>query len=217
MTIVSIILVFIFKQPYKKINEEQMEQSAVLNSQIIEGLRAVETIKGNANEETELESIEKEYIKSLRIGVKESMLSNVQGSISSLISTAGNLVLTYFGIMQVINNEITLGGMMAFMTLAGYFMDPVSRLVSLQLSIQESNISMKRLSEILDYETEQDIETKGMYQELDRVDGDISFKDVTFRYGNRKPVLKNMSFLIPKGKKVAMVGASGSGKSTATV
>ncbi len=214
MTLISIILVFIFKQPYKKINEEQMEQSAVLNSQIIEGLRAVETIKGNANEETELEDIEKEYIKSLRIGIKESMLSNVQGSISSLISTAGNLTLTYFGIMQVINNEITLGGMMAFMTLAGYFMDPVSRLVSLQLTIQESSISMKRLSEILDYETEQDTETKGMYQELDKVDGDVAFKNVTFRYGNRKPVLKNMSFVIPKGKKVAMVGASGSGKST---
>ena len=115
---------------------------------------------------------------------------------------------------MLFRSEITLGGMMAFMTLASYFMDPVSRLVSLQLSIQESNISMKRLSEILDYETEQDIETKGMYQDLDRVDGDIAFKDVTFRYGNRKLVLKNMSFEIPKGKKVAMVGASRSGKST---
>ena len=214
MTIVSIILVFIFKQPYKKINEEQMQQASVLNSQIIEGLRAVETIKGNANEETELEGIEREYVKSLRIGVKESMLSNVQGSISSLISTAGNLVLTYFGIMQVINNEITLGTMMAFMTLASYFMDPVSRLVSLQLSIQESNISMKRISEILDYEREQEDDKKGMYQELEKIDGEISFKNVTFRYGNRKPVLKNLSFDIPKGKKVAMVGASGSGKST---
>ena len=214
MTVISIILVFIFKQPYKKINEEQMQQSSILNSQIIEGLRAVETIKGNANEETELENIEREYIKSLRIGVKENMLSNIQGSISSLISTGGNLVLTYFGIMQVINSEITLGTMMAFMTLAGYFMDPVSRLVSLQLSIQESNISMKRISEILDYEREQDSETKGMYQELEKVDGDISINNVTFRYGNRKPVLKNISFTIPKSKKVALVGASGSGKST---
>jgi len=86
LTICSILLVFIFKQPYKKINEEQMQQSSVLNSQIIEGLRAVETIKGNANEDTELECIEKEYIKSLRIGMKESMLSNVQSSISSPMS-----------------------------------------------------------------------------------------------------------------------------------
>ena len=70
MTVVSILLVFIFKQPYKKINEEQMQQAAILNSEIIEGLRAVETIKGNANEETELECIEREYIKSLCIGYK---------------------------------------------------------------------------------------------------------------------------------------------------
>ena len=157
MTIISVMLVFIFKQPYKKINEEQMQQASILNSQIIEGLRGVETIKGNANEETELESIEREYIKSLRIGVRESKLSIAQSTISSLISTAGNLILTYFGIMQVINGELTLGAMMAFMTLASYFMDPVSRLVSLQLSIQEANISMKRMAEILDYEPEQNI------------------------------------------------------------
>lgn len=214
MTLISILLVFIFKQPYKKINEEQMQQSAVLNSQIIEGLRAVETIKGNANEDTELANIEKEYIKSLRIDVKEGHLSNVQGAISSVISTIGNLLLTYFGIMQVMNGEITLGTMMAFMTLAGYFMDPVERLVGLQLSIQEANISMKRISEILDYEREQDVQTEGMYSDIQKITGDIQIKNVTFRYGNRKPVLKNVSFDIKQGQKVAIVGSSGSGKST---
>ncbi len=214
MTIVSILLVFIFKQPYKKINEEQMQQASALNSQIIEGLRAVETIKGNANEDTELENIEREYIKSLRIGYKEGMLSNVQGTISGIISGVGNLILTYAGIMQVMEGNITLGSMMAFMTLAGYFMDPVGRLVSLQLTIQEANISMRRISEILDYEREQDCEKEQFYQEIDRVDGDIQLRNVTFRYGSRKPVLNNISFTIPKGKKVALVGASGSGKST---
>jgi len=232
MTIISILLVFIFKQPYKKINEEQMQQGAVLNSQIIEGLRAVETIKGNANEETELENIEKEYIKSLRISLKEGMLSNVQGSISGMVSTVGNLILMYFGIMQVIDGNITLGSLMAFTTLSGYFMDPVGRLVGLQLQIQEANISMRRMTEILDYEQEQSfsaqvdksnpasmlmmdkLDTEKMYQDLDKVDGDIEIKNVTFRYGNRKPVLKDISFTIPKGKKVALVGTSGSGKST---
>ena len=214
MTIVSIGLVFIFKQPYKKINEEQMQQASILNSQIIEGLRAVETIKGNANEETELEAIEREYIKALRISKKEGMLSNIQGSISSLVSTVGNLVLMYFGVMQVIDGDITLGTMMAFMTLSGYFMDPVGRLVSLQLQIQEASISMKRISEIFDYEREQEDTTHGCYQEIDKIDGDIAVRNVTFRYGNRKPVLNNISFTIPKGKKVALVGASGSGKST---
>lgn len=214
MTIISIGLVFIFKQPYKKINEEQMQQASILNSQIIEGLRAVETIKGNANEETELENIEREYIKSLRISFREGMLSNVQGTFSNVVSTVGNLILMYFGVMQVINNELTLGSLMAFMTLSGYFMDPVGRLVSLQLQIQEANISMKRITEILDYEREQEDDTANLYQELENVDGDIEIKNVTFRYGNRKPVLNDISLAIPKGKKVALVGESGSGKST---
>lgn len=211
LTICSILLVFIFKQPYKKINEEQMQQSSILNSQIIEGLHAVETIKGNANEETELDNIEKEYIKSLRIGMKEGMLSNVQNSISEFISTVGNLVLMYFGIKQVIDGNLSLGSLMAFTTMAGYFMDPVGRLVGLQLQIQEANISMKRLTEIMDYETEQ---SDGDYTELEHIDGDVEIRNVTFRYGNRKPVLNNVSFSIPKGHKVAIVGESGSGKST---
>ena len=126
----------------------------------------------------------------------------------------GNLILTYAGIMQVIEGNVTLGGMMAFMTLSGYFMDPVGRLVSLQLSIQEANISMKRISEIMDYEREQDKEDDDRFQEIEAVDDDIELKNITFRYGNRKPVLNNVSFIIPKGKKVALVGGSGSGKST---
>ena len=139
----------------------------------------------------------------------------------------------YFGIMQVINSEITLGTMMAFMTLSEYFLDPVGRLVGLQLDIQEADISMKRMTEILDYEQEQScltseekdslgtlmqLETEHnvskLYQEVDRLNGDVEIKDVTFRYGNRKPALSHVSFTIPKGKKVALVGASGSGKST---
>lgn len=222
LTCISILLVYIFKQPYKRINEEQMQQASVLNSEIIEGLRAVETIKGNANEGNELENIEREYIKSLRIGYKESMLSNVQGTISSVISGLGNLLLLYVGISQVINNEMTLGSYMAFMTLEGYFMNPISNLIGLQLQIQEANISMKRLAEIMEYEREQQIiNSDGIeviddkkYQDIDQVDGDIEIKNLTFRYGNRKPALDNISFTIPKGQKVALVGSSGSGKST---
>jgi ATP-binding cassette subfamily B protein len=212
LTVISIILVFCFKHPYKKINLEQMQQASILNSEIIEGLSGIETIKGNANEETELDNIEREYIRSLRISFKEGMLSNIQGGISGVVGAVGNLILMYFGVLQVINNEITLGTLMAFMTLSGYFMDPVQRLVGLQLQIQEANISMKRVAEILDYEREQEDEAE--YQSYDGVSGDVRFKDVTFRYGNRKPALSDVSFTIPHGKKVALVGASGSGKST---
>ena len=103
---------------------------------------------------------------------------------------------------------------MAFSTLSSYFTSPVSDLISMQMSIQEAQISMKRLTEIMDYESEQKDDRE--YTEMEQIDGDIEFKDVTFRYGSRSPALNHVSFTIPKGKKVALVGQSGSGKSTIT-
>ena len=213
-TILSLLLVIIFKQPYKRINEETMVQSAVLNSQMIESLRGIETIKCNACEERELEALEREYIKSLKISLRSSKISTGQSLISSVIMTVLNMVTTYVGITQVLNGQLTLGGYMAFSTLSGYFTSPVSELISMQMSIQEDSISMKRLTEIMDYESEQDDDHE--YTEMESMEGDIEFKDVTFRYGNRTPALDHISFTIPQGKKVALVGSSGSGKSTIT-
>ena len=213
-TLLSILLVFIFKQPFKRINEETMQQSAILNSQMIESLRGIETVKCNAEEDRELEALEREYIKSLKISLRSSKISTVQSLISTLITTILGMVTSYVGIMQVLNGEMTLGGYMAFSTLSSYFTSPVSELVSLQMSIQQAQISIKRLTEIMDYESEQD-ETRE-YTEMEKIDGDIEFKDVSFRYGSRSPALSHISFTIPYGKKVALVGSSGSGKSTIT-
>ena len=214
MALVSILLVLVYKQPYKRINEESMAQSAALNSQMIESLRGIETIKCNACEERELEALEREYIKSLKISLRSSKISTGQSLISSVIMTVLNMVTTYVGITQVLNGQLTLGGYMAFSTLSGYFTSPVSELISMQMSIQEASISMKRLTEIMDYESEQDDDRE--YTEMESMEGDIEFKDVTFRYGNRTPALDHISFTIPQGKKVALVGSSGSGKSTIT-
>ena len=212
MALVSILLVLIYKQPYKKINEETMVQSAALNSQMIESLRGIETVKCNANEDTELENLEREYIKSLKISLRSSRISTTQGLISAFISMIFGMLTTYVGISQVLNGEMTLGGYMAFSTLSSYFTSPLSNLIGLQMQIQEANISMKRLTEIMDYPSE----TAGDEDrtDLEKVEGDIEFKDVTFRYGNRAPALDHISFTIPAGKKVALVGSSGSGKST---
>ena len=216
MALVSILLVLVYKQPYKKINEESMAQSAALNSQMIESLRGIETVKCNANEQTELDNLEREYMKSLKISLRSSRISTTQGLISSFISTGFSMLTTYVGISQVLNGEMTLGGFMAFSTLSSYFTSPLSNLIGLQMQIQEASISMKRLTEIMDYPAENET-AEGMEQsEMEKVEGDIEFKDVTFRYGNRAPALDHVSFTIPAGKKVALVGSSGSGKSTIT-
>ncbi|MDY2631822.1 MAG: peptidase domain-containing ABC transporter [Clostridium sp.] len=213
LTIVSAALIYIFKAPYKKINLEQMEAGARLNSHIIESLKGIETIKVHAAEEKSIEKLENEYIRNLRIAFKEGVLSNIQGSISGVVSSVGNLVIMYIGARMIMNGDITLGSLMAFSTLSGYFMDPIGRLIGLQLSIQEASISLKRISEIYEVEKEQE-ETETEKIKIEKLDGDIELNNITFRYGSRSPVLNNISIKIPKGKKVALVGESGSGKTT---
>lgn len=211
LTLISAALIYIFKKPYKILNLQQMEAEARLNSHIIESLKGIETVKVNAAEEKNLEKLEIEYVRNLKIGFKEGVLSNFQGSISSAISNIGNMVLMFIGASMVIDNKITLGSLMAFTSLTGYFMGPIGRIISLQLSIQEASISLKRISEIYEVEKEQDSDDK---VKPDAIDGDITLSDITFRYGSRAPVLNNISISIPKGKKVALVGESGSGKTT---
>lgn len=211
LTLISAVLIYIFKRPYKTINLQQMEAEARLNSHIIESLKGIETVKVNAAEDKNLVKLEEEYVKNLKIAFKEGVLSNVQGSISSVISTVGNLVLMYIGATMVIDGNITLGSLMAFTSLTGYFMGPIGRIISLQLSIQEAGISLKRISEIYEVDKEQESSDK---IDLEKVEGDITLDNVTFRYGSRTPVLKDVSIKIPKGKKVALVGESGSGKTT---
>ena len=213
LTIISAALIYIFKGPYKKINLDQMEAGARLNSQIIEGLKGIETVKVHAAEDNSIEKLEIEYIRNLRIAFKEGVLSNIQESVSGMISTIGNLVLMYIGATMIMKGDITLGTLMSFSTLSGYFMDPIGRLISLQLSIQEASISLKRISEIYEVEKEQDEDDNDKIK-IEKIDGDIELKNITFRYGSRSPVLKNVSIKIPKGKKVALVGVSGSGKTT---
>ena len=96
-TLLSILLVFIFKQPFKRINEETMQQSAILNSQMIESLRGIETVKCNAEEDRELEALEREYIKSLKISLRSSKISTVQSLISTLITTILGMVTSLCG------------------------------------------------------------------------------------------------------------------------
>lgn len=214
LSVLSALLIYFFKAPYKKINKEQMEQGARLGGHLVENINGVETIKVNASEEYIMDKIEVEYIKSAKLAFKGAKLSNLQTSLSSALYGLGNLGITAIGGWLAINGDITLGTLIAFMSLADYFISPINRLVNMQLSIQEASISLTRLGEIYDVEEENEIEEDSNTDVIDDGIGDISLKNITFRYGSRQPVLKDISIDIPKGKKIALVGRSGCGKTT---
>lgn len=212
ITLLNAILVYIFKKPYKALNLQNMEKQAVLNSQLIDSLKGVETVKSFGAEDNTLEKMENRYISALKVGYKINVTQNVQGTIAGFFGNVGNLVLMGVAALFVINGDITLGSMMAFMALAGFFMDPIGRLVGLQMQIQEAGIAMKRIGELYDLSPEQSTDDSQI-REFD-IEGDIKISNVTFRYGSRAPVLKDISLLIKNKEKVAFVGESGSGKTT---
>ncbi len=211
MIMINIALVYIFKKPYKKLNYDQMEAGAILNSQLIESIQNIETVKSQSDEVYQIDKLEDKFVSSLKIAYREGTLQNVQGVISGFVGTLGNLVFMGIGALFIIDGKMTIGDLLVFQTLSGYFNEPVQNLVSMQITFQEASIAMKRLNELMSLDRE-DVNMHLM-SDID-LKKDIQFKDVEFAYGSRPPVLENMNMTIKQGEKVAFVGESGAGKST---
>ncbi len=213
IVVMNAVLIYLFKEPYRRINHRSMEQNSRLNSRLIDYLAGVETVKSTASESQIMDTVEKEYLKVLGVERTQSNLTNLQNTLSMGLVLLGNLAVLVAGGLLVIDNAITVGTLIAFVTLTAYFIDPVQELVNMQLKLQEVRISILRLSEV--YDAKEEDEGKDVHP----LDGDIeevALEDVTFAYGRRDPTLTGLSIRIGKGEKVALVGRSGCGKTTVT-
>lgn len=143
--------------------------------------------------------------------MKGSLIYNLQDSIISLAASVGVVVLLWVGTYLCINNIISIADLFVFYYLINYFLEPVSSLINLQPELQTAMVAAERLNDILDAEIEQQDSDK---PQLESLYGDIKIENLDFRYGNRELVLQNVSMDFSKGKKIAIVGESGCGKTT---
>jgi ATP-binding cassette subfamily B protein len=212
MVLIHIILIYLFKKPYRRINYEQMEAGAMLNAQLIESIRNIDTVKAQGDEKEQLDKLEKRFVHSLKIGYKEGVLQNTQSFVSSFVDSIGNILMIGVGAIFIIDGEMSIGDLLVFLTLSQFFIQPIQNLVGLQITFQEAQVAMNRLSELMSLDREDmDSETKLTDVDLKK---DIHLNNITFAYGSRPPVLRDFSLHIPQGEKVAFVGESGAGKST---
>lgn len=200
-----------------KLNKRQerklMEKSAELESQLVESINSVRTIKQFGIEDFSNMKTEVRFVELLKTVFRSGKNSLFSGYSSETISRLFTILLLWVGSYFVIRNEITPGELLSFYAIIGYFMGPIANLVGANKSIQNALIAADRLFEIMDLERETD-ENK---MELKRENvGDIGFENVSFAYGTRKQVFTDFSLLVPKGKITAVIGESGSGKTTLT-
>ena len=213
IVILYFIIVFSFNKWYKRLNEVQMENNAQLTSYMIESLNGIQTVKAyNAERKVNLET-ETKFIRLLRSIFKLSWVSNLQGSLVGFIELTGGIVILWVGAYNVIKGNLTIGQLITYNSLLVYFLDPVKNLINLQPQMQMALVAADRLGEILDLEPE-----KSIYEEKKlspaNMQGDIFIKNITFRYGTRRPVLEHITIRIKQGERIAFVGESGSGKTT---
>lgn len=209
MTILYAIISVTFIRPFKRRNRESMEKGAKLTSYLVESLQGAETIKTFNSEEHIKYETDTLYIDALDTGFKLGVLGNTQGFLKSLVASIGGLTITWYGVSMVLSNVITIGELLTFNALLAYFLGPLRNVIDLQSSLQTAFVSADRLSEIMDL----DKEDKTQSLKLSKIDS-IKFEDVSFRYGARKLVLEDIDLTINKGETIALVGETGSGKTT---
>lgn len=202
------VVVICFLKPIKHVNEKLMEENAEVTSYLKESVDGIETVKAFGAENIVKQKTADKFTKFVKKSMKGSILYTIQDSLSGVVASIGVIILLWCGTVLVMNDIVSLGTLITFYSLLGYFLDPIQSLIDLQPKLQSAVVAADRLNDILDLEPESETTNKL------ELDNNIDIKNVSFRYGNRELVLQNIDMTIAQGETVALVGESGSGKTT---
>lgn len=209
---IYLLIYWISNKVNKKWQRTLMENSADLETQLVESLNAIGTIKRFGLESHANIKTENKFTTLLQSIYKSSIKGIYLGTTSDFVTKIFTIIILWMGCYYVINRELTPGELLSFYALIGYFTGPAASLISANKNMQEALIAADRLFEIIDLETESSNESKiDLTPELI---GDIKFTNVSFRYGTRNVVFEELNLVIKKGLTTAIMGESGSGKST---
>ena len=186
--------------------------NAEVKGRLTETLGGVRVIKGFNAEEQE-NSIFEDGVARLYENVKKSLIATaaMTSSATFLIGIATTGVM-YFGGNKIIENQLTIGEFIEFTVILGLMIAPIVQMSNIGSQLTEALAGLDRTEELMNITPESDEENRTII--LKKMKGDIVFKDVSFAYEEDKEVLHNISFEANSGDVIALVGSSGSGKST---
>ncbi len=216
LAIVALVPLFVAMQSVAKrvvpLFRQSNQQMGVVNVEIREAISGIKVIQAFGRENHQEERFDRENwkLRDLRTRVLRTFALYTQGV--ELIAGAATAVILGLGAWRVINGDLTLGGLVAFQGYLLLMLAPTRFLgFAVQIS-QQAVTSGERVFQIID--TPLDVHEKPDARPLATLRGEVEFDNVTFQYGERNPILRNVSVHVPAGGSLAIVGRSGSGKST---
>lgn len=213
-TLLYIFWIMFFYQIRKKMDMNYYQLMGENQSSWIEILKNFEDIKLNNYSINKRWKWEKIQGSLYNIEIKLLNIDRIQQLGADFINGMKDIGLTFYGAYLVIQGDLSLGTLISIQFIIGQLGTPVTELINFIKMAQSAFISFMRVNDINNMPEEQ-VKSKSLINKFDPENNDIIFKNVSFRYkGAAKPVLHNLSFTIPENKTTAIVGLSGSGKST---
>ena len=210
-----VILNLVVAPIFKRMINDKFLIGSENRSFLIETITGIHTVKASSVESNFIRRYEEILARFVKASLDVVNLANVANSIASFFFSMFNLVILWVGAYYVMEGEITVGELIAFQMIAGQLISPVMRLINQWQHFQQIRVSMERLSDIMDEDTEPAFNPSRTT--LPSLRGDIALEKLAFSYSEEGgKVLENINIRIPAGMKVGIVGRSGSGKSTLT-
>jgi len=203
--------IFFFSR-VSKAYEAYQEQEAALSSRLQENLTGVRVVKAFARQGYESYKFDQENWRKFRLGKQLLSIHSLFWPISDIICGAQMLASFFFGAIMALNGEITVGTYMAFVSLVIWIIWPMRNLGRLIVQTSTGMVSYNRVIELLKENREPLLE--GDIQPEENVEGEIIFQNVCFEYEEDNPVLKDINFICNPGDVIALLGSTGSGKTS---
>ncbi|HFB54506.1 MAG TPA: peptidase domain-containing ABC transporter [Hellea balneolensis] len=196
-----------------RMNEEQIQKSADLQTILLETIRGARAIKIFGREGERHALWQNAYADNMNIGLRLQRFGIASGTASGIVFGLLELGMFYLGGMLVINQELTLGMFFAFQSYRGQFSGRVGSLVGLYFSFRTVGLHLERLADIIHADPEIGID--GPLLVGKQLSGKIEVKDLKFRYGDNEPwVLDGVNLIIEAKDRIGLIGPSGEGKTT---